>query len=47
MRPVTPSTAAAVEGLAAEEATALADIEAFPGAETGEPDGAGAELSYG
>jgi ribonuclease HII len=39
--------AAAVEGLAAEEAAPLADIEAFPGGETGEPDGAGAELSYG
>jgi ribonuclease HII len=38
---------AAVGDLAAEEAAPLADIEAFPGSETGEPAGAGAELSYG
>ena len=37
----------AVADLAAEEAAPLADIEAFPGSETGEPAGAGAELSYG
>ena len=41
------ATPAAVEDLAAEEAAPLADIEAFPGSETGEPAGAGAELSYG
>jgi ribonuclease HII len=39
--------AADVEDLAPEEAAPLADIEAFPGGETGEPAGAGAELSYG
>ena len=38
---------AAAEDLAAEEAAPLADIEAFSGGETGEPAGAGAELSYG
>jgi ribonuclease HII len=37
----------AVEDLAAEEAAPLPDIQGFDDGETGEPAGAGAELSYG
>jgi ribonuclease HII len=47
MRARAGGPADAVADLAAEEAAPLADIEAFPGSETGEPAGAGAELSYG